>query len=384
MSELKNAVNWQNAQKLGDILPDVWKELQVKVDRMIEQIGDKSPHVAKEDGIYDDMRVDWWTSGFWPGILWIMHEMTGKEHYKEAAWEWDGKFEQKSIQDHNFHHDVGFQYLPTAVIKHKLTGDTDGLRRGLQAANFLAGRFNMAGNFLRAWNQDKHGWAIVDSTMNLSILFWAAETTGDPRFEHIGRAHADTVVEKFIREDGSVNHILSFDPQTGELIESLGGQGFGPQSAWSRGASWALHGLANVYRFTGDAKYLKAAQRVANYFLACLPEDGVAHWDFRADESLDNEPRDTSAATCAASGLIELAAFLPPSEGAVYRNAAERTLLSLTQKYATWDKPEHQAILLEGTGHKPAGQNVNVSLIYGDYYYVEALAKLLGWKQRIF
>lgn len=384
MSELMNAAKWHNAQKLEDILPEVWKELQVKVDRMIEQIGEKSPHVAKEDGVYDDMRIDWWTSGFWPGILWIMHEMTGQAHYKEAAWEWDGKFEQKSIQDNNFHHDVGFQYLPTAVIKHKLTGDKDGLRRGLQAANFLAGRFNIAGNFLRAWNQDKLGWSIVDSTMNLSILFWAAETTGDPRFEHIGRAQADTVVQKFIREDGSVNHILSFDPKTGELIESLGGQGAGPQSAWSRGAAWALHGLANVYRFTGDTKYLKAAQRVANYFLACLPADHVAHWDFRADASLDNEPRDTSAASCAASGLIELATFLPPNEGAMYLRAAEEMLLSLTVNYGTWDKPEHQAILLEGTGNKPADSNVNVSLIYGDYYYVEALAKLVGWKQRIF
>jgi unsaturated chondroitin disaccharide hydrolase len=384
MSELMDVANWKNAQKLDDILPEVWKALQVKVDRMIEQIGEKSPHVAKEDGVYDDMRIDWWTSGFWPGILWIMHDMTGKEHYKEAAWQWDGKFEQASIRDNNFHHDVGFQYLPTAVIKHKLTGDSDGLRRGLQAANFLAGRFNIAGNFLRAWNQDKLGWSIIDSTMNLSILFWAAEATGDPRFAHIGKAQANTVAEKFIREDGSVNHILSFDPMTGELIESLGGQGAGPQSAWSRGAAWALHGLANVYRYTGDTQYLKAAQRVANYFLACLPEDDVAHWDFRADESLGNEPRDTSAASCAASGLIELAAFLPSNEGAVYRRAAERMLLSLTQKYSTWDRPEHQAILLEGTGNKPAGQNVNVSLIYGDYYYVEALAKLLGWKQRIF
>lgn len=384
MDELMNVAKWHNAQKLEDILPEVWKELQVKVDRMIKQIGEKSPHVAKEDGVYDDMRIDWWTSGFWPGILWIMHEMTGQEHYKEAAWEWDGKFEQASIRDNNFHHDVGFQYLPTAVIKHKLTGDKDGLRRGLQAANFLAGRFNIAGNFLRAWNQDKLGWSIVDSTMNLSILFWAAETTGDPRFEHIGRAHADTVVQKFIREDGSVNHILSFDPKTGGLIESLGGQGAGPQSAWSRGAAWALHGLANVYRFTGDTQYLKAAQRVANYFLACLPEDHVAHWDFRADASLDNEPRDTSAASCAASGLIDLAAFLPSNEGVIYLRAAERMLLSLTVNYGTWDKPEHQAILLEGTGNKPVGQNVNVSLIYGDYYYVEALAKLVGWKQRIF
>ncbi|MEK3720032.1 glycoside hydrolase family 88 protein [Paenibacillus sp. FSL H8-0034] len=373
------------ADTLQEALPQLWEALQLKVDRMIEQIGSKSPHVATRDsGIYDDMRHDWWTSGFWPGILWIMYEMTGKEHYKQAAWGWDEKFEQKSIQVSNFHHDVGFQYLPTAVIKYKLTGDEEGKRRGLAAANFLAGRFNMAGNFLRAWNQDKTGWSIVDSSMNLSILFWAAEEIADPRFTHIAKAHADTVANHFIRPDGSVNHIVSFDPLTGEVIESLGGQGAGPDSAWSRGAAWALHGMANTYRYTGDTKYLHAAQRVAHYFLSMLPDDHVAHWDFRAAESLDAEPRDTSAASCAASGLLELAAALPPVQGNPYRKAAERILLSLTQNYATWDRPEHEAILLAGTGHKPANSNVDVSLIYGDYYYVEALAKLLGWKTRIF
>ncbi|WP_261807898.1 glycoside hydrolase family 88 protein [Paenibacillus sp. N3.4] len=369
---------------MREALPFIWEALQAKVDKMIVQIGDKSPHVAKSDGIYDDLRLDWWTSGFWPGLLWIMHDMTGKDHYKDAAWGWDEKIEQKMIQANNFHHDVGFQFLPTAVIKHKLTGDQDALRRGLAAANFLAGRFNLAGQFLRAWNQDKTGWSIVDSSMNLSILFWAAEEFADPRFEHVGKAHADTVVNRFIREDGSVNHILSFDPRSGEFLESLGGQGAGPHSSWSRGQSWALHGMANTYRYTGDVKYLHAAQRVANYFLACLPDDHVPHWDFRADESLDGLPRDTSAATCAASGLLELADALSPLEGALYQRAAERILLSLTRHYATWDQPDHEAILLAGTGNLPAGQNIDVSLIYGDYYYVEAIAKLLGWKNRIF
>lgn len=181
-----------------------------------------------------------------------------------------------------------------------------------------------------------------------------------------------------------MNHILSFDPKTGEFIESLGGQGAGPHSAWSRGAAWALHVMANVYRYTGDRRYLEASQRVAHYFLACLPEDSVPHWDFRAAESLEAEPRDTSAAACAASGLLELADAIPGAAGSMYRRAAERILLSLTKHYGTWDHPDHEAILIAGTGHKPAGENIDVSLIYGDYYYVEALAKLLGWKSRIF
>jgi unsaturated chondroitin disaccharide hydrolase len=378
------SAKWKDAKELRPILPEILEALQVKVDRMIQQLDGKSPHVAKEDGIYDTMRLCWWTSGFWPGILWIMYELTGKEHYKEAAWDWDRKLEHRFLENHNFHHDVGFQFLPTAVIKHKLTGDEDALRRGLFAANFLAGRFNMAGRFLRAWNQDKTGWSIVDSAMNLSILFWAAQQINDPRFEQIGKAHADTVVDQFIRPDGSVNHIVSFDPKSGEVIEVLGGQGAAPNSAWSRGASWALHGMANVHRFTGERKYLEASQRVANYFIACLPEDSVPHWDFRASDDMENEERDTSAGACAASGMLELADALPELEGKMYRDAAERILLSLTQHYGTWDNPSHEAILVEGTGNKASGQNVNVSLIYGDYYYVEAVAKLLGWKNRIF
>ncbi|MGF7031371.1 unsaturated chondroitin disaccharide hydrolase [Paenibacillus mucilaginosus] len=376
---------WADARQLGDILPEVWTALQAKVSRMIGQIGDKSPHVARpETGVYDDLQVDWWTSGFWPGLLWILHDMTGEAAYREAAWPWDEKMERRMIEANRYHHDVGFQFLPTAVIKYKLTGDRDGLRRGLQAANFLAGRFNPAGRFLRAWNEDKIGWSIVDSSMNLSLLFWASEESGDPRFAQIARAHADTVVAHFIREDGSVNHIVSFDPHTGAVIESLGGQGAAPDSSWSRGAAWALHGMANTHRYTGDRRYLQAARRVAHYFLACLPEDGVPHWDFRAAADLSGEPRDTSAGACAASGLLELAEALPGPEGAVYRQGAERILLGLTQHYGTWDRPAHEAILLSGTGHKPAGQNVDVSLIYGDYYYVEAIAKLMGWERRIF
>jgi unsaturated chondroitin disaccharide hydrolase len=375
-----------NEAPLQEWLPAVWEALQAKLTRMIGQIGDKTPHTAKADGIYDNSQLDWWTSGFWPGMLWIMYDMTGEEHYRKAAWDWDERLEQCTLRENRFHHDVGFQYLPTAVIKHMITGDADARRRGLAAANFLAGRFNLAGRFLRAWNGDYTGWSIIDSSMNLSLLFWAAEEGNDPRFKHIGVAHADTVLRHFIREDGSVCHIVSFDPETGECIEALGGQGAAPDSGWSRGQAWALYGMANVYRYTGEERFLHTARRVAHYFLASLPEDHVPHWDFRANNgNLDREPRDTSAASCAASGLLEIAAAIGnEAQGRLYAQAAERILHSLTRHYGTWDNPEHEAILLEGTGNKPAGQNINVSLIYGDYYYVEALAKLMGWRNRIF
>lgn len=364
---------------------EVWARIVPKIDRMIGRIGNKTPHAAKADGKYDDTPIDWWTSGFWPGILWIAYDMTGDSRYKEAAWPWDERLERLMTQPNRYHHDVGFQFLPTAVIKHSLTQDEDALRRGLLAANFLAGRFNLRGGFLRAWNGDhQRGWSIVDTAMNLSLLFWAAKTGGDPRFAHIAAAHADTVVRSFIREDGSTNHIVVFDPETGECKETLGGQGDAPDSGWSRGAAWALYGMANAGRYTGNAGYLRAAQRVAHYFIAHLPEDGVPHWDFRPESPAEDEPRDSSAGACAASGLLELAELLPEKAGRAYREAAERLLLALDRRCGTWDDAGHEAILRHGTGNKPAGENVDVSLIYGDYFFVEAIAKLNGWRHRVF
>lgn len=215
---------------------EVMNRLDTKVTRMIGQIGGKCPHFAGEDGKFDDIASDWWTTGFWPGMLWIMHDMTGKDHYKDAAWPWDETLEQWFVKPTvELHHDVGFQFLPTAVIKNVLTGDEDGLRRGLEAANFLAARYNPVGRFIRAWNEDKHGWVIIDCMLNISLLFWASKVTGDPRYRHIAVSHAETAMQYGVRKDGSTKHILSFDAETGAYIENFGGQGYSAESCWSRG-----------------------------------------------------------------------------------------------------------------------------------------------------
>jgi len=363
---------------------EVRRKLEQKVDAMIESIGERSPHFAGADGIYDDMPTDWWTSGFWPGMLWIMYDITGKEHYKHAAWNWDEKLESWLLYPtDDIHHDVGFQFLPTAVIKHTITKDTDALRRGIAAANYLASRYNPAGEFIRAWNSDLYGWAIIDCMMNIPLLFWASRVTGDPRYKHIAVRHANTVLNYSIRADGTSRHILSFDPETGEFIEGLGGQGAGPDSAWSRGQGWALYGFVSAYKNTGDERYLQASKRVAHFFLSSLPEDRVPYWDFRLP-SKEGQPRDSSAAAIAASGLLELAEAVPAVEGDLYRNGAIGILTSLTESYSSIDDFSRNSILNGATGHKPLEMYVDGSLIYGDYYYIEAIAKLLGWKNRIF
>lgn len=365
-------------------LQQVWQRIQSKVDGMIEDIGDRCPHVARADGHYDHMPLDWWTSGFWPGMLWILYDMTGEQRYLDAANPWDEKLEKLFIEENDLYHDVGFQFLPTAVAKYLITGDRDGRRRGLAAANFLAGRYNPVGRFIRAWNgDDQTGWAIIDCCMNLSLLYWASKESGDPRFAHIANAHADTALTHFLRPDGSNYHIVCFDPHTGEVARTDGGQGYGPDSAWSRGQAWALYGMANIYKHSGEKRFLDAAERSAYHFLASLPEDSVPYWDFRLPNT-DGEPRDSSAAAIAASGLLELAEVSEPIVGASFKKAAVRILDALTNSYSALDQADYYAILTGATGHKPENKNIDVSIIYGDYYYLEAMAKLMNWKRRFF
>lgn len=355
--------------------------IQEKMIYLQEHLDGRVPWYA-ENGSYISSREDFWVSGFWPGMLWIMYEMTGLEYFKNAAWEWDSRLEACFVRENNLHHDVGFQFLPTAVIKYKLTGDEQAKRRGLLAAGFLAGRFNLAGNFLRAWNQEKAGWAIIDSAMNLSLLFWASQEIGDPRFAHIARAHARTILTHFIRPDGSVCHVVSFDPFSGKKIEALGGQGYDGNSSWSRGQAWAIYGMANTYRYTKEECFLEAAKKVAGYFLGSLEKSGLPCWDFRVPDR-EGEPLDSSAAAIAICGLLELAEADKRSESA-YREAAKTLLENLEMHCMAPQEASWEGLLLHGTGNKPAGEQVDVSLVYGDYFYLEALARLEGWQHRIF
>lgn len=180
----------------------------------------------------------------------------------------------------------------------------------------------------------------------------------------------DTVLEHFIRPDGSVYHIVNFNPESGEVVEKLGGQGYAPESAWSRGAAWALYGLSLAYHHTGKQSYLNTAKQVAHFFLTRLPEDHVPHWDFRAPGEV-GEIRDSSAGACAASGLLLLASQVDDSEAHVYQNGAIRITESLYRNYGTWDNAEEEGLLLHGTSNYPENRNIDVPLIYGDFFYVE-------------
>ena len=169
-------------------------------------------------------------------MMWLLYHETKEERYAEIARFSEEQLDTCFDEFYDLSHDLGFVYQPTAVADYRLTGSQAGRRRGLHAACLLAGRFNPAGNFIRAWNdwgdgRDTTGWAIIDCMMNLNLLYWASDELGDPRFRQIAMLHADTAMSAFVRPDGSVNHIVSFDPETGILLGSLGGQGYGEGSS---------------------------------------------------------------------------------------------------------------------------------------------------------
>lgn len=362
---------------------EAWTQVEEKVKRTSKTIGAGFPH-SSVNGTYQLEAPSWWTAGFWPGLLWLLHRDSNDASLKQIAEECEEQLDQVIMDYYRLDHDMGFMWTLTSVANYTLTGNEESKRRGLLVANLLLGRFNSNGNFIRAWNpwspgEENEGWAIIDCLMNVPLLFWASEQTGDPRFKIAAEKHADTVLEHFIREDGSVRHIVRFDAETGGVAEYIGGQGHGPDSAWSRGAAWALYGMALCYHHTENDTYLQAAKRVANFFIAHLPEDAVPHWDFRLPEGVDRN-RDSSAGAIAASGLLFLAGKMNSIERTVYEKTGEKILRSLYENYGAWENPKEDGLILQGTSHFPEGKNINNPLIYGDYYFAEGLAQLNGEK----
>ncbi|WNR42940.1 glycoside hydrolase family 88 protein [Paenibacillus roseipurpureus] len=362
-------------------IENTWSKIERKLSVTSRRIKDGMPFKTI-DGVYDDWQdlMDWWTNTFWAGILWHMYRETKEEIYRTYAQSIEEKMDQVLHEYDKLHHDVGFMWLLSSVMNHELTGDDRARQRGLLAANVLSGRANIAGGYIRAWNGDnKAGWAIIDCMMNIPLLFWASEKSKDARFTHIGTMHADKVMRDFVRPDGSVHHIVIYDETNGEVLETPRGQGYEVGSSWSRGQSWALYGFAQSYHWTGKQEYLDTAKRIAHYVMTCLPLHGyVPPCDYRQPE--DSELLDSSAGAITACGLIEIAKAVPPAEQRVYLESAIAILRALDEKCAIWDHT-NEGLLDYGTGafHKgiyTRAEVFNGPMIYGDYYYVEAICKL--------
>ncbi len=318
----------------------------------------------------------WWTGGCWPGRMLLLYAGTRDKRFLTEARRVEALLTDELMTFDALSHDVGFMYLLSAGADDKLTDNPAARRDTLHAATILAGRFNPAGGFIRAWNGDKAGWAIIDCMMNLPLLYWAARQTGDPRFEQIARLHADTSLREFVRPDGSCNHIVIFDPATGKALEKPAGQGCAVGSSWSRGQAWALYGFTLSHQATGESRYLEAACRIADYFTAHIRPDGLTDCDFRQPQG--TERIDNIAGACAACGLLELAKAAPEGKAARYRAEAERMLLALDTLCADWSDASPGVLQKCTAAYNDDGAGRHVNILYGDYFFAEAVAKLRG------
>ncbi|MDO5396984.1 MAG: glycoside hydrolase family 88 protein [bacterium] len=359
----------------------ILEEITAKVKAEAKRLGTAIPYIPAEDGRYRDAEsIYWWTNGFWAGLLWQLYHATGEELFRAAAESSEERLDAALDGFENIDHDAGFLWLHTSGANYRLTGNKRSERRTLHAAATLAGRYNPELEIIRAWDGqwikgfDTAGAAIVDTLMNLPLLYLASEITNDPRFKKIAMRHADTMLKYMVRPDGSSNHQIVFDINTGELIAEPGGQGYESGSSWSRGLSWAVYGYALSYRHTGREHYLNVAKRSAAYFMANTALTGyVPLADFRAPK----EPvyYDTTAGAAAACGLLEIAGHVKENEKAFYIESAEKLLEAMDEKWCDYN-PETDGILSGGSVsyHAP---NHHEKIIYGDYFYTEAVLRFL-------
>ena len=325
-----------------------------------------------------------WFAGFTGGELWLMYDMTKNEEMRKRALAHADRLLQYASLDNT--HDLGFIFLPTCVQAYQRTADRKYREAAISAARMLAKRFHPAGNFIRAWGKlgtdDRAGWAIIDTMMNLELLFWAADATGEHNLYDVAYKHAITTMNQHVRPNHSSYHVVEFDPASGAVLKRRTHQGNSDESTWARGQAWGIYGFANAYRRTREQRFLTTAQRMAAYFLAHLPKDSVPNWDL--DLVSETVQRDTSAGAIAASSLALLSDLVPSqSEAQGHRDAAQKILRSLVSSYMfTSSRRVEEGLLLHGVYNLPQKRGVDESYPAGDYYFIEALHKQWRLEQK--
>ena len=351
------------------------------------------PRTIRNGELYTTKMNDW-TEGFYPGCLWYIYENDRDESWKQSALKWTEALEP--LKKLTNHHDIGFLMYCSFGNAYRLTGNEAYKDVLVESARSLCTRFNEktgcieSWNYRKAWN-GKDEWffpVIIDNMMNLELLYFATKVTGDSLFAKVANKHAETTARNHFRDDYSSYHVVNYDEETGEVLHRATCQGFSDNSTWARGQAWAIYGYTMAYRETKNPDFLNMAVHTADFWLnhPRLPKDGIPYWDFNAgqegyvpDWNYDPQafkeiPRDASAAAIAASAFLELAGYV--KDGNRYEQAAEHILVSLSSPaYLAAPGTNCNFILMHSVGSIPHGQEIDVPLVYADYYYLEALQR---------
>jgi len=356
-------------------LENAIKDAQAKVDSCLKTFTFAFPGAQSSGYVYEPTAEFGWTEGFWTGILWIMYELTGNEEYRNAAEIQCGIFsirEEKGIKLD--HHDLGFLYTLSCVAAYKITGDEKYKAIALKAADRLCLRWRSKGKFLQAWAMPV--CLIIDTLLNIPLLRWASEVSGNPKYSGIAKAHLDTALETIIRDDFTTRHIYMFDAETEAPLHGIAGQAYSADSCWARGQAWAIAGLAISYSYTKDEKLIPFFNGVTEHFINNLPADYIPYWDLIFTSG--NEPRDTSAAAIAICGILEMGKHIPNPK---FEEAADKMLTSLMDNYTTRNLSFSNGLLTDGMYDRNRGHGSECN-IWGDYFYLEAIIrKTKNWNR---
>ncbi len=381
------------------------KEINAALDfaekMVLKNLGEFTTKFQKaysENNFYEPVDNTDWTGGFWTGEIWLAYENCLRNGRSEDAIKLRSAAE---IQVESFldrienkievdHHDMGFLYTPSCVAAYKLTGNEKAKKAALLAADQLIKRFHPVGEFIQAWgpmNAPENYRLIIDCLLNLPLLYWASEETGDNKYRDIAEKHIHTAVRNVIRDDYSTWHTFFFNMETGEPDHGATCQGYRDGSAWARGQAWGIYGMACAYRYTKQEDYIEKFKNVTGYFLEHLPEDMIPFWDLEFTDG-DDQPRDSSSAAIAACGMLEMCKYLNKDDADKYRSIAYKLMKSLYENYAVHSYDESNGLVLHSTysNHSPYNTcnhyGVDECNIWGDYFYFEALTRMVcDWNQ---
>ena len=353
------------------------------------------PRTVKHDKLWC-VPVEDWTSGFFPGSLWYMYEYTLDKKWRDNAEEWTKLL--NPMQYFTGNHDVGFMMYCSYGNAYRLTGNEEYIPILIQSAEALCKRYSSKVGCIQSWDArksigEKNKWeypVIIDNMMNLELLLFAYEKTGNDFFRNVAISHAEKTMENQVRNDFSCYHVVNYDPETGNVLYRQTAQGFSDNSVWARGQAWGIYGFTMMYRFTQDKRFLNTAIGMADFFIdnKNLPEDMIPYWDFNTGEAgyepdfvFDREkfkiiPRDASTAAITASALLELCNYSDDVRNKKYYDVAEKMITSLSSdKYRSRPGENHNFILKHSVGNLPGDNEIDVPLIYADYYFLEALLR---------